>query len=242
MNDLGSAYRAFLPFCKKLIRMGARAITLHRTAGIPLDMARRMCRDMGKESPPGQTPDDASFFTQNLALRRQGALLLILYHAYRSCCDRYPYSHPFSSAGHLIGITFAYREYQACFSLSEMPPVSIERFEMLARGYDYIKEHDSPAGIKGTGQKIAAWREIPTGGRGLHPRDSSRQGTEKLSSTKVLPCRTCRVLHLVEGYRLGQWSCPACVMADKARKKAKKEAAIAERREQKARLAASRTR
>ena len=235
MTRYSSSQHACLPFCIKLVNMGARAVTLSRVARLPAEMARKLCRDMGKETPPGQTPDDVSFFTQNPSLRRQGALLLLLYHAFRSHYDRFSYEHPLSPYGHLIGITLAYSTYRRCFTSDAVPPVNIERFEMLASGYNLPKKSEFAAGVKEAGQEIASWRKIPSGGTGLHERKIVRKGFEKLSSTKVMSCRICRIPHLVEGYRLAQWSCNDCVRAAKAAKKAEKEAKAAERRERRAR-------
>ena len=221
MMKLSTPQRATLPFCIEMVHMGARPVTIHKTSKLPPEKARDLCKALGKSAPSGQTPDDASYFTQNLSLRKQGAVFLLLYHTFRSRYDIFPYDHPLRDAGHVIGITLAYSTYLHCYNFGAVP-VDIARFEMLARGYNHMKEAEFGRSTPGTNPQTPVWKNIPGGAVGRHLRNAVRRGVEKVASTKIMPCRKCRLPLLVAGYKQPQWSCSACVQASRVRTKKEK--------------------
>ena len=122
----------------QMARNGARVTLMSQLTSLP----RKHCHTIyqqatGKTSPPGQTPHDPGYFLTTPDHRRQGAALLLLFHAYRSTV-------PPSNDAYAISLTLAYNHYLTLLPPGSPPLVSMERADLLVgRGFGRI------------------WREIP---------------------------------------------------------------------------------
>lgn len=119
------SYASKLAMAGELAVLGARAVTITAVARVKPGDARAKYRQVNKtQSRSGQTPSDHQWFLATPVRRQHGALLLLLYAAYRARFDQNPDAHG-------LAFIIAYRQYLSVCYDTPSPPVSTERFNLL---------------------------------------------------------------------------------------------------------------